>query len=261
MLKFNNLSYRDQVSHFVTTRHGGVSVGEFTSLNLGFNVGDKYKNVERNYEILAGELGILPSDFVIAKQTHSNNVIVVEKNKKRGYPTVPGTVLEDTDAMVTAVGGICLMVRTADCVPLLLFDPCRKVVAAVHAGWRGTVKNVAGKTLKVMHERFGTRPQDIEAGIGPSAGPCCYEVGEEVREAVMKMPVAGERVITSGASRGRYYFDMRSANRQTLLSAGVNPDGIEVINRCTICESGNFFSVRAAKGRTGRMGAGILLDF
>lgn len=259
LTRFENLSAYSDVSHFVTTRRGGVSDGRFESMNLGFNVGDEYEKVRRNFMILAGMIGAGPADFVIAKQTHSANVAVVEDLLDGADNFVAGRVLPDTDAMVTSLPCICIMVRVADCVPVLLYDPEKHIAGVVHSGWRGTLKGVAKKTVQVMKERFGCRGSVMKAAIGPSAGPCCYEVGDDVTAMAEKV-YGGEGVFfENGGDGGKPRFDLWQTNRYQLADAGVDPGNIEIARECTICGHDKFFSARHYKGYTGRMGAGMML--
>ncbi len=259
LIRFKNLSAFRNLRHFVTTRSGGVSTGRFASMNLGFNVGDDYSNVLENYHILAAQIGAGANDFVIARQTHSANVSVLEDDLDEAAEFASGKVLADTDAIITALKDLCIMVRVADCVPLLLYDPQNLVAGVVHAGWRGTFKGAAYNTLLAMNENFGTHPSGVIAAIGPSAGPCCYEVGEDVRE--MSPFNEGERrnFFSEIEKGGRFLLDLWGANRFQLTEAGVTLSNIETAGMCTICGHKNFFSARYNGSLTGRMGAGVMM--
>jgi polyphenol oxidase len=147
----------------------------------------------------------------------------------------------------------------ADCVPLLLFDPVKKVVAVIHAGWRGTVQHITSNTIKVMIDRFGSNPADILAGIGPSIGPCCYEVGEEVKAVVHESFGTTEGYLVSQPHSEKPYFDLWYANQKQLIELGLKPENIETSQICTKCNHRMFYSSRADKGVTGRFAAGIFL--
>jgi YfiH family protein len=165
----------------------------------------------------------------------------------------------EADAMVTNMQGVCPVVLTADCVPVLFYDPVGKVAGVAHAGWRGTLKHIVSVTVKAMAVHFGSRPGDILAGIGPSIGPCCYEVREEVLEATEKAYGSRDGFIRRN-SGGRWHFDLWYANRFELVSAGIQPGNIGEMGKCTKCNDHTFFSSRASGGNTGRSGAGIWLD-
>ncbi len=159
------------------------------------------------------------------------------------------------DALVCALPGIALGVHVADCVPLLAVEPGRRVAAAVHAGWRGTVAGVLRAAIETMRDLCGARPQDVKIGAGPSIGPCCFEVGDEVAEALLLAdPGAGDCVLDG---RGRKRIDLVAANRRQALAAGVRPEHFEASGACTCCGGERFESFRRDAGRTGRM-AGIV---
>jgi len=150
-------------------------------------------------------------------------------------------------------------VMVADCVPVILFDPVKKVSAVIHAGWRGTVKHITSNTVKTMTDRFGCDPADIIAGIGPSIGPCCYEVGEEVRTVVeQSFGTTRDYLVTKNHS-DKPHFDLWYANHKQLTDSGVKPENIETSELCTRCNSQIFYSSRADKGITGRFAAGIFI--
>ena len=178
--QFQNLSKQSGIDHFVSTRIGGLSPPPYESLNLGFHVEDTPETVLQNRERLAANIGIPLSDFTIPKQIHSGTVTIVTEGM-RGYGAADlNTAVEATDAMITDVPRLCLTVLAADCVLVLFFDPQKKVIAAVHAGWRGTVKLAAQRTAETLRQEFNCNPTELLVGIGPSIGPCHYEVGPEV---------------------------------------------------------------------------------
>jgi YfiH family protein len=163
-------------------------------------------------------------------------------------------VCEKTDALVTDVPGVFLMLRFADCVPVLFHDPVRQAVGLAHAGWRGTVSHIARATVEKMVDAFGCSPADIRAGIGPSIGPCCYEVGPEVVSAAQKAFPDAPFVLQRGSGE-RWHFDLWAANHHQLAAAGVTE--IELSGLCTACRTDEWFSHRAEGGRTGRLAAVI----
>lgn len=258
--RFQNLSKQGGVDHFVSTRVGGLSPAPYESLNLGFHVEDDAKTVLKNRERLAENIGIPLSNFTIAKQVHSGTVTIVTE-EMRGYGAENlNTAIEGTDAMVTDVIGLCLMVLMADCVPVLFFDPQKGVVAAVHAGWRGTVKLAAQNTVDSLREKFSCKPTDLLVGIGPSIGPCHYEVGPEVISEVEETFGSTDGYINDETSDGKGYFDLWEANKRQIIEADIPAQNIEVARICTYCNPHLFFSERHQKGRTGRFGAGIMLS-
>jgi YfiH family protein len=256
---FENLLGHEGVDHFVTTRRGGSSRPPYRSLNLSFNVGDDPERVLSNRMTLAQALGIALGNLTTARQIHDAHVkIVSEELRGKGSTDYQGAI-DGTDAMVTNVPGICLMVLSADCVPILMWDPAKKVIGVVHAGWKGTLHLIARKTVKVFQKDFGSSPHDIRAGIGPSIGPCCFEVGSEVISQVRDRLGGGKKHIVQNLADKKGYFDLWRANQKQLVQAGVPGKNIELARTCTCDHADVFFSHRCEGGRTGRFGAGILI--
>jgi len=254
LLHFKNLEMAG-VINFITTREGGVSISPYDSLNLGLHTLDNSENVSQNRSILASAVGISPTNFVYAQQIHSGKAIQVTKEDiiNSAYKFSP-----ETDALITDVHGISLMVMVADCVPILLYDPVRGVIAAIHAGWRGTVKKIVCNAIGLMESHYCSNPADLLAGIGPSIGPCCYEVGAEVKKEVASVFGFTEGVIKS-KTNSKYLFDLWQANHNQLVSSGVKAGNIEISQICTQCNPDIFFSSRASHGVTGRFAAGICM--
>ena len=258
--RFQNLSKQRGVDHFVSTRIGGLSPPPYESLNLGFHVEDNAKTVLKNRERLAAKIGIPLSDFTIARQVHSGTVTIVTE-AMRGYGAADhDTAVEATDAMITDVPRLCLTVLAADCVLVLFFDPQKRVVAAVHAGWQGTVKLAAQKTAEILKQKFNCNPTELLVGIGPSIGPCHYEVGPEVIAQVEDTFGSTDGYINNETPDGKGYFNLWEANKRQVIEVGVPAQNIEVAQICTYCNAHLFFSERHQKGRTGRFGAGIMLS-
>lgn len=250
--KFDLLSNYKEINHFISERSGGVSTGEIGALNLSFRAGDEAENVKENRRRLAKAMGIAPSQLIFPSQTHSNHVQVVHAG------TQPEQLTE-TDALITHTPGICICVMSADCVPILLYDPIAKAVGAIHAGWRGTVGKILTFTVQAMQQHFGTQPSNLIAGIGPSICPQVYEVGTEVITAV-EQAFDHPDLITRKNSLGKGYFNLWEANRIQLSQLGVPADAIEVAGVCTYTESDRFFSARKSGNKAGRFAAGIMLN-
>jgi YfiH family protein len=253
----------------VFTRHGGVSRGPWAGLNVGRAVGDDPKAVEINHCRICKALDISQESLTTAEQVHGRHVASVKLEGR-------GSVFPATDGLVTDVPGVTLVLRFADCVPLLFFDPRRPAVGLAHAGWRGTLAGIAGRTVRHMQATFGSRPEELVVGIGPSIGPCCYEVGpdlaNQVRARFPQWPDLVRRATAPfqvGSPGNRPHFDLWRANRRQLEAAGVHC--IAVAQHCTACHTDEFFSHRAAcldqsvspgraprgGGRTGRFAAVI----
>jgi hypothetical protein len=256
LYRFENLSRMTDLDHFVSTRMGGVSLPPYHTLNLGLHTADNPEHVLANRALLAGETGIGTHNFVYASQVHSGDVKIIDATA-----IADGVLTQNprTDATITALPGICLMVMVADCVPIILFDPVKRVSAVIHAGWRGTVRFIVSNTIRAMVEHFGCNPAEIMAGIGPSIGPCCYEVGEEVTDFVKQSFGTTESYLVPRENSPRPHFDLWYANRKQLLDQGVKPENIELSALCTHCHPDIFFSSRASSGITGRFAAGIYM--
>lgn len=255
-ITFPRLSACGAVRHTFSTRLGGVSGGVYSSMNLSFRNGDSRENVEKNYEILCGAVGIDTSHLVLSRQTHTDNVrIVTSADCGTGY-TKPS--FQDVDGLITAESGVALVTQYADCTPLLFCDPIRRVAATSHAGWRGTAKGIGAVTVEKMVAEFGCRREDIVAAIGPCIGSCCYEVDEPVYDKFKALPIALERVFTP-ASEGHYMLDLRAANRLLLEYCGIKAENIDVADICTCCNSDEMHSHRATGGKRGNLAAIIEL--
>ncbi|MCG0276973.1 MAG: peptidoglycan editing factor PgeF [Thermanaeromonas sp.] len=241
------------VTAIFSTRQGGQSEGPYKSLNLGFHVGDDYAKVLANRRLLAEVSGLPLEKWVAGEQVHGAKVAVVDSGQAGSGAEDPGTSLKGVDGLITADKGVVLAAFFADCVPVYLLDVKRQVIGLVHAGWRGTVKRIAARAVELMNEVFGSRGRDCWAVVGPSIGPCCYEVGPEVEESFKSFSWAG-KVLKPGEG-GRLHLDLWEATRLTLLDMGLLPERIAVASLCTACHSDIFFSHRGSGGHTGRLGA------
>jgi YfiH family protein len=256
---FENLLSNKGIGHFVSTRVGGHSSSPYDSLNLSFNVGDAHEDVRKNRDRLAEAIDIPLHSMTTAKQIHDDRVkIVSEELRGKGSSDFDGAI-NGTDAMVTNVPNTCLMVLLADCVPILLYDPLKEVVGVVHAGWKGTLRFIAQSTVKTIQEHFGSAPEDIVVGIGPSIGPCCYQVGQEVVSQVEEVFESTQHIVSNRSADGKGYLDLWKANLEQLLDIGIPEENIKMARTCTCHHHDVFFSYRYEKGTTGRFGAGIFI--
>jgi hypothetical protein len=221
--------------HGFTTREGGVSAGPFASLNLGDQVGDAPEAVAENWRRLGEATGLA---FARVRQVHGARAVLA---------SAPATPAEEADAVVSLTPGLAACVAVADCVPLLLADPASRAAAAVHAGWRGTLALAAAAGVRALAGACGAPPHRLLAVVGPSIGPCCYQVSEDV--AARFETAFGAEVVRRG--RGGPRLDLWAANARVLSDAGVGE--VELLARCTACEPQAFFSHRRDAGRTGRM--------
>ena len=250
--QFERLQGFAGLRHGIFTRLGGVSAAPFESLNVGSTVGDEQSHVLENRERLAGALGVRDEDMHTTWQVHRADVLVLHSADRQWPPP-------KADALITDRVDLPIGMRFADCVPLLFFDPTKKVLGMAHAGWRGTAAGVGPSTIKTMRDEFGCRPADIIAGVGPSIGPAWYEVGPEVA-AEIKVAFGDVEGLLSQPNGGdaRPHLDLWEANRRALQMAGVRQ--IELAELCTASNVDEFYSHRAEGGRTGRFGALAVLQ-
>jgi hypothetical protein len=224
----------------MSTRIGNESNTEI-GINLSYNVGDNPTRVGRNWRKFFAQVGISEHDLAVPLQCHSNNVLKVD---------TPGEYRE-CDALITNTIHVALVVTVADCVPILLFDPINRAVGAIHAGWRGTIGLIVKRAVEKMKAEYRTDPVQILAYIGPSAGVCCSEVGEEV--AIM----FGNKIVPYHEKK--IFIDLKNENTLQLLQQGVLGNNIEVSTSCTICEKELFHSFRRDGQKSGRMRAVICM--
>jgi hypothetical protein len=242
------------VQHAFTTRLGGVSTGDFQTLNLSFTRGDAAESVQENYRRLSEALSLEYGSFVCSDQTHTTNVIRVGREDAGNGILFPRKYA-DVDGMITNERGVTLVTFYADCVPLYFVDPVHGAIGLSHSGWRGTVGRMGAVTLAAMKREFGTNPADVVCAIGPSICQDCYEVGAEVAEKFYaEFPEWGEKILWD-KKNGKYQLNLWKANEIVLTEAGVKPEHLAVTNICTCCNPGLLFSHRASHGRRGNLAA------
>lgn len=256
-ITFPKLENTGIVNHLFSTRLGGVSKGQYSSMNLSFTGGDKRENVMKNYEILCSAIGTKVNRLVLSKQTHTNNVLTVTENDCGVGIFKPS--FQDIDGLVTNKPQVALVTQYADCTPLLFCDPVKKVIATSHAGWRGTVKEIGKVTVEKMTREFGCDPKDIIACIGPCINKCCYEVDTPVFEAFSALMYLDLSKIFTQKSQDKYMLDLVEANRQILINAGISPDNMDISDICTCCNASELHSHRATNGKRGNLAAIIEL--
>lgn len=253
------LSTSDGLLHFVTTRNGGVSQGEYASLNLGEYCGDEAAAVAENRKRLCRALCIAEDALFVPYQTHESRIRLIDSSFLALSKEQQRAALQGVDALITREPDVCIAVTTADCVPLLLYAPEKKVIAAVHAGWRGTVLQIAAQTVAYMVERFDCDVRQLRAFIGPAIGLADYEVGDELVDAFRRIEPEVERVIKEDPLTGKPHVDLWEANRLQLLRSGLFAEHIEVSSLSTYSHPEDFFSARRQGVRSGRMLTGAML--
>ena len=253
---------KTMVTAAVSARQGGVSEGVYRSLNLALHVGDEPEAVIENRRRFLEVLELDFAKLVTAQQTHSDRVAVVTASDAGRGNVVYSDALDNTDALVTNVPGLPLMVFVADCTPVLLFDPVKRAVGAVHAGWRGSYDSIAARAVETMTAAYGSRPEDILATIGPSINGADYEVGSELAElftARFGETAVKERGIVLTEGYEKEHVDLWAVNQYVLEQAGVPADNICNANVSTDSNHELFFSFRHDNGLTGRLAAVIAL--
>ena len=238
--QFESLA-QEELVHAVFTRVGGVSAKPFDTLNVGNKVGDAPEAVASNHARIYSHLAISADQVATPRQVHGSRIAAVTVENA-------GTELPNTDGLATNIPGVVLLLRFADCQPILLYDPDNHALGLIHAGWRGVAQAIARQAVERMQQAFGSQPQRLIAGLGPAIGPCCYTVGQNVASAMSyALPDWHHAVVQEGDS---WLLDLSAANAQHLEAAGVQT--VEQAQLCTACHNDIFFSHRADKGRTGR---------
>lgn len=263
VIRFHAFDGIDFINAAFSTRFGGVSTGDFATLNLGFGRGDSEKNVSENYRLFCESIGVCTEHLVLSDQVHQTEIAVVteedtckEKIAKK---------LQGIDGLMTDRANVCLATSYADCVPLFFADPVRRVVAASHSGWRGTAAKIGEKTVNQMQEQFGCETKDIIAVIGPSICQDCYEVSQDVIDAMGKrytkeqMPEIAFCSSKDTAGQKKYQLNLWKANALQLKEAGLLAKHIHISGICTCCNSKLLFSHRASHGKRGNLNGFISL--
>lgn len=237
-----------------TTRHEGVSRSPYNSLNLGSNTFDSPHSVEGNRSLLARSVGASLDRLVTVKQVHGTDLLVIDAPN----PDFAHFHALECDGIITNQPQVLIGITVADCVPVLLLDPVKGAVAAIHAGWKGTAAEICKKGVNALKELFGSASGDILAAIGPAIGPCCYEVDAPVMEA-FKKGASGWELLAVPRGEGKWGLDLAAANRRQLLETGIIEENISESGQCVSCNPDLFFSYRRDQGDTGRQMGFIML--
>ncbi len=254
-LTFPLLEKTEAVRHLFSTRIGGVSEGEYASMNFSIARGDREEAVLENYKRIAGILGCDINDMVASHQTHTTNIRRVT-GADRGKGISRERDYENVDGLMTDEPGIVLVTYYADCVPLYFVDPVHRAIGLAHSGWRGTADRMGECMVRAMQDAFGSRPEELYAAIGPSICRDCYEVSEDV---ALRFADMGEAVVLPGKAPGKYQLDLWLANERILEQAGIPGKQIAVTDLCTCHNSEFLFSHRASGGKRGNLGAFLML--
>ena len=258
-IQFSNLKKCEKfVSHCFSTRIGGVSSGECSSLNLGLNKNDSRENVVENFNRICNAIGADSANTVLSNQVHGT-VIQSVSEEDRGQGLFRSNDNIECDGLMTDKSKVLLTTFYADCVPLLFYDTKRQVIAASHSGWRGTAKNIAGGTVEKMIDEYGSQPENVIAAIGPSICKCCFEVGEEVYESFTDT-IKWSVDFCHKNSHGKWMIDLQGIIKRQLILSWVPDRNICDGSICTRCNTDYFYSYRGENGKTGSLAALIQLN-
>ncbi|HJC41771.1 MAG TPA: peptidoglycan editing factor PgeF [Candidatus Intestinimonas pullistercoris] len=244
------------VVHGFSTRLGGVSTGIYASMDLGTTRGDDSEHVRENYRRFLAAIGAAPDRIAMSNQVHSDVVrpVTVSDIKKDLYDQEP----YEADGLVTDIPGVALVIFSADCLPVLLYDPVRHVAAAAHAGWRGTASGIVERAVEKM-AFYGSRPEDILAAIGPGISKCCFETHEDVPNAMTAALGVRATPFITPIQHGKFLVDLKGINAMRLERAGLAPEHIAVSGDCTACQPDKYWSHRVTQGVRGSQAAVIQL--
>jgi len=237
----------DFLTHAFCTRRGGVSQDDYESLNMSFKEGDEDNHVLQNWGRLAAAFNIPLEQFLVVNQVHKDDIFIVKPYG--GYFSSRAEL--DYDAIMTDRANLAICVKTADCVPVFIVDRVKKVIAVVHAGWRGSALGISAKAVRLLQDNYGSSPQDILAAIGPSIGQCCYQVDEAVADNFLQQR-DNENFLFAAKKVGKWMLDLAEANRRQIFNCGIPEENIDIFDLCTVCNQDKFFSHRGSGGITGR---------
>ena len=259
LLQFDMLGKYASLFHFSTTCNGGLSEGSYSSFNLGEYSGDIPENICKNRQHLAAILGISSDNLLLPCQTHEDKVLIVDSDFMSLPKILQNEQMKGVDAMITNQKNVCIGVTTADCVPLLIFDPVKNVLATIHAGWRGTVAKIVTKTIEQMVKAYTCNPNDLKVGIAPAISQNCFEVGDEVVTEFSDIGFLMDDISYRHPETGKIHIDLCRANALLLTASGILSTNIEFSGMCTYSNPELFFSARRQTIKSGRMVTGGIL--
>ncbi|MDY4812800.1 MAG: peptidoglycan editing factor PgeF, partial [Ruminococcus sp.] len=256
---YNRLSDIDFIRHAFSTKHGGVSKGEWTSMNFAFSRGDNPENVLENYKIFSDAVGFDYNSLVTSSQDHHTYVRPVTKNEC-GIGIWREKDIMSVDALITNEPNVTLVTHYADCTPLFFVDTVGKAIGLAHAGWRGTVGKIGEEVIKKMTALYGTNPSNVVVAIGPAISKCCYEVDKDCAENFYNLKDLDNSKFIFPKEDGKYMIDLLETNRQIVMKAGVKKENIVLSDLCTKCNSDLLWSHRATNGHRGTMCAFMCIE-
>ncbi|GMB10875.1 MAG: peptidoglycan editing factor PgeF [Candidatus Improbicoccus devescovinae] len=257
-ISFKNLEKFKNITHGVSTRLGGISTGKFKGLNLGMKSGDNIQNINLNYDFFCQSVGINRNFIISCNQVHSNNIQIITKELN--------TINQKTefDGLITDQPNVALATFHADCSPIFVYDNIKKVIGLAHAGWRGTLNNIAGKMINYFKIHFKSDPKNLTCGIGPAINICCLKVDSDVADLFFDLFKNNKNNIQENniiyKSNNKYHLNILEINKLNILNAGVPEENISICELCTCCNNDLFFSRRASQSGYGTMMAIIMLN-
>jgi len=246
---------KNEIKHLSKTCHYYVSTKDNYlpyQNSLALHTNQNPQDIVSNRKSIS--LSSKPLEFIVANQVHSNRVEIIDKKLSKGW-SEQSSAIQDCDGLITNQKGVVLTILTADCVPILIYDKSKKIISALHAGWRGTKLEIVKEAISKMIEEFGTNPKDISVFIAPSIRGCCYEVGDDVAREFEEY-----REYCTPKENNKFMLDLSAINRVQLLDMGVESENIRISTSCTACESDRFFSYRKESGCEGRFMSMIWMD-
>lgn len=241
------LSGCDFLTHAFCTRIGGVSEGDYKSLNISFKEGDLEGSVLQNWHRISLAFGIPIDRFLTLNQVHGDDIFVI----KPYGDYYPEDGVLNYDAIVTTRDNLAVCIKTADCVPVFIVDRVKKVIAAVHAGWKGTAQEITAKVTRLLYERYNASPENLIAAIGPAIGLCCFELDRDSAD-IFRIQKDHEEFLFEGNTPDKWIVDLAEANRRQMMHCGIPEANIDLSRLCTFCRQDLFFSYRGSGGVTGR---------
>ena len=241
------LSGCDFLTHAFCTRLGGLSEDDYKSLNISFKEGDLESRVLQNWNRLAMAFAIPLENFLTLNQVHGDDIFII----KPYGDYLPSDGALNYDAIVTPRENLAICIKTADCVPVFIVDRAKKIIAAVHAGWKGTALEISAKVVRLFLDKYGSYPHDILAAVGPSIGLCCFEVDEDAADSFRNQK-DHEAFLFAGNRPNKWIVDLPEANRRQMINCGISAANIDLSHLCTSCRQDLFYSHRGSGGITGR---------
>jgi len=242
---------------FSTMRYEGYSEGNYGAFNINEYCGDNAEHITKNKSILCNLLGITKTQLICPHQVHDVQCRIIDSNFINLAAGERKQLLEGVDALITAEKNVCIGVSTADCVPVILYDKCQHIAAVIHAGWRGTVKNIVGRVLSIMRDKFSVLMMNVKAIIGPSISVDAFEVGQEVYDTFSAVGFPMDAI--SMRKEGKWHIDLWRANQWLMLNNGMNKNNIHISGLCTYDNVDKFFSARRLTINSGRILSGIMI--